>query len=260
MPLSGQVAIVTGASRGIGRAIAIALAERGANVAVAARTEPVPGTIEETAALVEKAGGRALPIEMNVASEADVQRTVEETMARFGRIDILVNNAGTNWSRPVHEFEAARWELILKVNTLGPFLCAKYVIPHMMKQGSGHIINVSSIAAVRVHEGSSAYSSSKAALEALTMALANELHQHRVCCNAIRLEGVVETPGTTMLLQSTRAASDMWPPEIMGEAAAYLCQQPFPFTGQIRTIASLRKFVPRIDEILRGIKKAHAES
>ena len=252
MSLEQQVAIVTGASRGIGRAIALALAERGADIVVAARREPVPGTIEETAAMVEDRGRRALAVDMNVAKEEDVQRTVAEALQAFGRIDMLVNNAGTNWSRPIRDFEPQRWELVLKVNAFGPFLCSRAVIPHMAERGSGHILNVSSIAAVKAGPGGSAYSASKAALEALTHSLAAELHSDGVCVNAIRLEGVVETPGTTMLLSSTGHREGMWPPEIMGEAAAYICSQRFPFTGQVRTIASLRRYVPRIDELLAG--------
>ncbi len=251
MNLKDRVAIVTGA----GRAIAVALAARGADIVVAARTEPVPGTIEETAAMVRELGRRALPVEMSVASEEDVRRTVAAALAEFGRIDILVNNAGTNWNRTVQEFEPRRWELILKVNAYGPFLCSREVIPHMIERGGGHILNVSSIAAVRVNPGSSAYSASKAALEALTTGLSNELYRHRVCVNAIRLEGSVATPGTTLLLKTGTPIERMWPPEVMGEAAAYCCSRDFPFTGQIRTVASLRPFVPRIDELLRVFER-----
>ena len=253
MTLKDQVAIVTGASRGIGRAISVALASQGADIVVAARTEPVPGTIEETAAMVEGLGRRALPVEMNVADEGDVHRTVQAALEHFGRVDILVNNAGTNWARPVKDFEPARWELVLRVNVLGPFYFSKHVIPHMIERGSGHILNISSIAAVRVQPGSSAYSASKAALEALTIGLSNELYPHKICAKAIRLEGTVATPGTTMLLKTGTPDSAMWPPEIMGEAAAFICRQPFPYTGQIRTIAQLRRYLPRIDELLSAV-------
>ncbi len=253
--LRDQVAIVTGASRGIGRAIALALAARGAHIVVAARTEPVPGTIEETAAMVRQLGVKALPIETNVTDEEDVRRTVEAALRDFGRIDILVNNAGTNWRRNIREFEPKRWELVLKVNAYGPFLCAREVIPHMVQRGSGHILNISSIAAVRADPGSSAYSASKAALEALTIGLSNELFKDRICANAIRLEGAVATPGTTMLLRTGTPVETMWPPEVMGEAAVFMCSQPFPFTGQVRTIASLRPYVPRIDALLTEFER-----
>ncbi len=254
MSLTDQVAIVTGASRGIGRAISLALANAGAHIVVAARTEPIPGTVEETATMVRELGREALPLEMDVASETDVKHTIDETLKKFGRIDIMVNNAGTNWSRNVADFESKRWELVMKVNVLGPFLCSRHVLPHMIERGSGHILNISSISAVRPRPGSSAYSASKAALDALTIASSMETHEHGVQVNALRVEGTIETPGTTMLLQ-LKPTEPMWPAEIVGEAASYVCSQPFPYTGNICALAELRSSVPRIDEILSGLEQ-----
>ena len=247
----GRVAIVTGSSRGIGRAIAVEFAEQGADVVVAARREPVPGTIEETAAMVEQRGRRTLPVDLDVTDEAAVAAMTEEALRRFGRIDILVNNAGTNWSAPVADFPRSRWELVLRVNAIGPFICSKAVFPHMIERGSGHIVNISSIAAVRPRAETSAYSASKAALEALSATLAREVQPDGVCVNALRIEGNIETPGTTLLLK-LKPKQPMWPPEIAGEAVAYICRQPFPFTGQVRTIASLRRYSPRLDAMLRA--------
>ena len=247
----GRVAIVTGSSRGIGRAIAVQLAEQGADIVVAARREPVPGTIEETAAMVEERGRRALPVDLDVTDEAAVVAMTDETLRRFGRIDMLINNAGTNWSTPVADFPRSRWELVLRVNALGPFVCSKAVLPHMTERGSGHIVNISSIAAVRMRAETSAYTASKAALEGLTGVLAREVQPHGICVNALRVEGNIETPGTTMLLKLNPDRA-MWPPEIVAEAVSYICRQPFPFTGQVRTIASLRRFSPRLDEMLRS--------
>ncbi|MSQ26253.1 MAG: SDR family oxidoreductase [Dehalococcoidia bacterium] len=248
--VSGQVAIVTGASRGIGRAIALALAQRGCAIVAAARREPVPGTVEETVALIAAQGRRAVPVDMDVTNHDDVRRTVAAALEHFGRLDILVNNAATNWLRPVAEIDPARWEMVLRVNTLGPFLCSQAVIPHMAKLGRGHILNISSMRAVTPAAGSSAYCASKAALEALTLVLAQELAPQRICVNAIRLEGTVDTPGATVLLKKSLPREHLWPAEIMGHAAAYICSQAFPFTGQVRTIASLRLDVPAIDAIL----------
>ena len=247
----GRVAIVTGSSRGIGRAIAVELAEQGADIVVAARREPVPGTIEETAAMVEERGRRALPVDLDVTDEAAVTSMMDETLRRFGRIDMLINNAGTNWSTPVADFPRSRWELVLRVNALGPFVCSKAVLPHMTERGSGHIVNISSIAAVRMRAETSAYTASKAALEGLTGVLAREVQPHGICVNALRVEGNIETPGTTMLLK-LKPDRAMWPPEIVAEAVSYICRQPFPFTGQVRTIASLRRFSPHLDEMLRS--------
>ena len=250
MDITGQVAIVTGASRGIGRAIAIGLAQRGCDIVAAARREPVPGTVEETAALIAAQGRSALPLEMDVTRADDVRRTVDAALERFGRVDILVNNAGTNWPRAVADIDPKRWEMVLRVNTLGPFLCSQAVIPHMARQGHGHILNISSMRAVTPAAGSSAYCASKAALEAFTLVLAQELTAPRICVNAIRLEGTVDTPGATVLLKKSLPREHLWPVEIMGHAASYICSQPFPFTGQVRTVASLRPHAPAIDAIL----------
>lgn len=200
--------------------------------------------------MVKQLGRQAVPVEMNVTSEADVKRTIETALANFGRLDILVNNAGTNWSQSVVDFDPKRWELGLKVNALGPFLCSKYALPHLIKQRRGHILNISSIRAVQFAPASSAYAASKAALEALTGSLAMEVYKNGVCVNALRVEGTVETPGTTMLLKLKRT---MWPAEVIGEAAAFVINQPFPYTGHIRTISDLRPFVPRIDELLASV-------
>ncbi len=250
MDFEGKTAFVTGASRGIGRAICLSLAERGANVVVAARVEPVPGTIEETVAMVEALGCRALPIELDVTDEGAVKAAITRSIEAFGGLDILVNNAGTNMPSPVRDIESKRWELVMKVNAVAPFLCSKYAIPALPRDGTAHILNISSIRAVQPKAGSSAYCASKAALEALTTVLAHELHDDCICVNAIRLEGTVATPGTTQLMQTTVPLERLWPVEIMGEAAAYMCSRRFPFTGQVRTIKSLRRNVPRIDEIL----------
>ena len=185
-----------------------------------------------------------------MTDEEAVKRAIAQTVEAFGGLDLLVNNAGTNMLGPVKDIESRQWELVLKVNALGPFLCAKHAIPALPRDGTAHILNISSVRAVQPRAGSSAYCASKAALEALTTVLARELHDEAICVNAIRLEGTVATPGTTQLMNLPLAPEHMWPVEIMGEAAAYVCSRRFPFTGQVRTIKSLRRHVPRIDEIL----------
>jgi NAD(P)-dependent dehydrogenase (short-subunit alcohol dehydrogenase family) len=255
-PLDGQVALVTGGSRGIGRAIALALAAAGADLIVAARTEPVPGTVEEAAEAVRALGRRALPLELDVGNPESVQATVRQGLKTFGRIDILVNNAGTNWARPFLEFPPNRWELVLRVNTTGPFLCSQAVLPAMLAQGRGHILNISSIAAVPTGgpDGSIAYSVSKAALDRLTLGLAGELQGRGVAVNALRVEGTVETEGTRLLLLTGRDRRGWWPPEIIGHAARHVVlQDPAAFHGRIVTIADLRPHVSEIDQILANL-------
>jgi citronellol/citronellal dehydrogenase len=254
--LAGQVALVTGSSRGIGRAIALALAAAGADIIVAARTEPVPGTIAETAEMVRTLSRRALPVELDVGRPDSVQEVVRLGLAEFGRIDILVNNAGTNWARPFLEFPAGRWDLVLRVNTTGPFLCSQAVLPTMLAQGRGHILNISSIAALPTGgpDASIAYSVSKAALDRLTLGLAGELGARGVGVNALRVEGTVETEGTRLLLLTGRDRTGWWPPEIIGHAARYVAlQDPTTYTGRIVTIADLRSHVPEVDQILSNL-------
>src|SRR3990170_2403766 len=148
-PLSGQVAVVTGASRGIGRAIAVEFARAGADVVVTARTSEavpskLPGTVEETARQVEALGRRALAISADVTNEEQVQAMASRTLEEFGQVDILVNNAGISFPAPFHQTPLKRWDLVMNVNLRGPVMCTQAFLPSMMERRSGSIINVSS--------------------------------------------------------------------------------------------------------------------
>jgi citronellol/citronellal dehydrogenase len=204
MLLSGRVAIVTGASRGIGKAIAIGLAKEGADVVVAARTEQVkderlPGTIYETVKEIERLNCRGLPLKCDVAEEKSVNDMVRKATEAFGRIDILVNNAGVAFSHPVLETPLRRWELVLKVNLTGTFLCCKAVLPKMIEQGGGSIINISSLAANERNGGSVftglAYATAKAGIERFTWGLAAEVGRHHIRANCIKPARVIDTEG-----------------------------------------------------------------
>jgi dehydrogenase/reductase SDR family member 4 len=188
--LDGKVAIVTGGSRGIGRSIALALAEHGASVVVSARKAP---DIEQVVREIESAGGKALGVEANVRDAAALQNLVEQTVARFGRLDVLVNNAGTN---PVFgqtlEIEERAWDTVMNTNVKAPWLLARLCVPHLKAAGGGSIINVSSTAGVRVSRGLGAYSVSKAALIMLTKVLAVELGKDKIRVNAIA-PGLIRT-------------------------------------------------------------------
>ncbi len=200
----GKVAIVTGASRGIGKAIALGLAREGAKVVVAARSETapsesLPGTIHETVAEIEKLGGKALAVRCDVTDEASIAALVEITLARFGRIDVLINNAAIDFPFPAREMPLKRWDIVMKVNATGPFLCAKAVLPTMIAQGGGSIVNITSNAGAERGSGtvgySAVYGASKAALDRFTWALAAEEGRHNIAVNALKPWGVVSTEG-----------------------------------------------------------------
>ena len=187
--LEGRVAIVTGASRGLGHAMSLALARAGADVVAAARTtEPgglLPGTIGETARQVEALGRRALPVQCDVTKDDQVEAMVASALAELGRVDLLINNAGVGFVVPIAEMTMKRWDLVLAVNLRGAVLCSKAVLPAMTAKGSGAIVNVSSMLARRSVPGWAAYSASKAAIERFTVSLAEEVRPHGVAVNCL---------------------------------------------------------------------------
>lgn len=201
MELEGKVAIITGSSRGLGKAIALDFAREGAAVVVAARTEAenekLPGTIYKTAEEIEKIGRRALSVKCDVTNEQSIEDMVQKVLSEFGRIDILVNNAGTAFYYPVIDTPVKRWELVLKVNLTGVFLCSKAVLPHMIRQRSGSIINISSLAADEKVGGKVstglAYAVTKAGLDRFTWGLAGEVGRFNIAVNCLKPYGVVDT-------------------------------------------------------------------
>jgi 3-oxoacyl-[acyl-carrier protein] reductase len=184
MKLTNKVALVTGAGRGIGAAIAVTLAEYGCDV-VANDIAPLDRA-EQVVRDIEQLGRKALAIEADVSDHEQVKRMVEQTLATFGRLDVLVNNAGIIRRGTLADHTPAEWERVLKVNLWGPFNCLKEVVPVMVKQASGKIINISSIAG-KVGDLASApsYGASKGALNAFTKAMARELAPHGITVNAI---------------------------------------------------------------------------
>ena len=175
--LAGQVAVVTGASSGLGRATAIALAQAGANIALLARSKD---DLTQVATEVETTGRRALALPVDLAREAEVLGAVERAVDAFGRIDVLVNAAGTDVPGPVADLAIEDWDRVLAVNLRAPFVLAKAVFPYMRQAGQGTIVNVSSVAGKRGWANAAAYCASKFGLTGLTQALAAEGKAHGI--------------------------------------------------------------------------------
>ena len=199
--LEGKVAIITGASRGVGEYMAIEFAREGCNVVVAARTEAegqsrLEGTIGETARELEKLGVRALAVRCDVTDDAEIEALVARTIAEFGRVDILVNNAGIMAPAKLVDMPLKRWDLMWRVNVRGAIACSKAVLPHMIVKRDGVIFNISSIAGDQGGAGNIAYKLTKHALRQLAEGLANEERDHNIRVFALSPLGWVPTPGT----------------------------------------------------------------
>jgi NAD(P)-dependent dehydrogenase (short-subunit alcohol dehydrogenase family) len=184
--LKGKVALVTGGSRGIGRAIALTFAEAGADLVVSSRNRKPP-ELEDVAARARSLGSRASAFPAHVGKKEEVERLVGKTLEEMGRIDILVNNAGANpVLSPMAELEEEAFDKVLEVNLKGAFLMSKAAVPAMIRQGGGRIINISSISGLRARaDGTGAYCVSKAALNMMTQVMARELAPHNILVNAV---------------------------------------------------------------------------
>jgi NAD(P)-dependent dehydrogenase (short-subunit alcohol dehydrogenase family) len=244
MDIAGKVAVVTGASRGIGRAVAVALAQSGADVVCTARSteaqphKVLPGTIEDTARQVQALGRRALAVPVDVSKEDEVEVMARRVLAEFGRLDILVNNAAVAAHGSFLEVPVRRWDLVMNVNVRGVYLCTRAFLPSMIEKGSGCIINVSSYAAHTEGSWGLAYSVSKAALERLTTGLAAEVSPSGVVVNALQIERYVSSEGFVYL--SPGADLSTWDkPETVGEALLWLVSREPSFTGQIVTLGDI---------------------
>lgn len=239
--LEGKVAIVTGASRGIGQAIAELFAEEGAKVVGAARTihegdHQLEGSLDRTVQRIRDAGGEATGVAANVSEEDDCNELVEAARAAYGPIDILVNNAALNYYIPIIDYPASRWMRSFAVNVHGPFMLSKAVLPDMVERGSGAIVNISSGAAIgpgrgpyedTPARGGVMYGASKAALERFTQGLAQEVYNDGVSVTCFSPSQVVPTPGTVFhKLVDGMDDPRGEPPSMMARAALLLVTEP----------------------------------
>jgi NAD(P)-dependent dehydrogenase (short-subunit alcohol dehydrogenase family) len=244
MKLVDKVAIVTGASRGLGKAMAIELAREGASVAVAARTVeagkgPLPGTIHETVNEIKKLGGNAMAVRCDVSKEEDVAVMVDQVEREYGAVDIMVNNAGVTTPESFLKLTTKKWDLVMNVNLRGTFLCTKAVLPRMVEKRSGSVINLSSILAKTV-KFSIPYGATKAAIERYTLGLAKEMKKFNIAVNALRPDFTV-TEAVETFLQDVDT-SDWQRPEMWGKYTALVAaQNAETLTGRILDVEALRE-------------------
>ena len=225
--LAGRVALVSGANRGIGKGIALALAKEGARVALVARDL---GKLDETAAEVRTLGADAAAFRADVADESQVRRLEEEVLTRFGGLSILVNNAGMNIRKPMTEFSLAEWNQVIGTNLTGVFLMCRSFVPHIRSGGSGRIVNIASMMGRISMPGRCAYSASKAALIGFTKALALELATDGITVNAV-------SPGP-LATEINRSLLD--DPELSRQ---FLSKIPLGRWGEVREVAALTAFL-----------------
>jgi citronellol/citronellal dehydrogenase len=236
MSVKGKTLFITGASRGIGLAIALRAAADGANIAVAAKTvEPHPkleGTIHSAAAEIAKAGGRALPIAVDVRDEASVQAGLDETADKFGGIDIVVNNASAIQLTPVAATDMRRYDLMQQINARGTFMVSKFAIPYLTRRENPHILMLSPPLdmAEKWFAPHTAYSMAKFGMSLVVLGLAGEL-RGKVAVNALWPRTTIATAAIKNLLGGDAMMRRSRKPEIIAEAAYRIFQKPKSFTG-----------------------------
>jgi NAD(P)-dependent dehydrogenase (short-subunit alcohol dehydrogenase family) len=244
MDLRGKVAIVTGASRGVGAATAVALAEAGAKVACAARStdatpHKTPGTLEQTLARIAALGGEAIAVPTNLANEDEVVAMVRRTAERFGRVDVLVNNAAITFVGDL-DIPLKRYDLVMNVDLRAPLVAMREAVPLMKKAGGGAIVNVSSAAALYPHAGLMAYGIAKVGLERLTIDVAKQLQRHRIGVNCFRIDVPVASEGFVANTPGLDR-SDWEPSEVAAEGILWVLRQPHTYSGRRLSMYRLRE-------------------
>ena len=237
MASAGRVALVTGASQGIGRACALKLAQSGATLALAARSQE---KLQQLAAEIEAAGNKAAVFPMDASDEDQVKSAFKAVLAQFGKIDILVNNAGITRDQLVMRMKRADWDSVLNTNLTSAYLCTQHAVGSMLKQRWGRIINITSIFG---QMGQANYAASKAGLIGLTMAIAREVGSRSITCNAVS-PGFIETAMTSGLSDDLKQnAVKMIPlgrvgtPEDVASAVAFLASEEASYiTGHVLNV------------------------
>ena len=231
MPLNGKTLFITGGSRGIGLAIGLRAAAEGANVAIAAKTATphpkLPGTIHTAAAEIEQAGGKALPLVVDVRDEDSVKRAIDQTAAAFGGIDIVVNNASAIQLAPVAQTDMRRFDLMHQVNARGTFMVSKYALPHLENAANPHILMLSPPLdmAEKWFAGHTAYAMAKFGMSLVVLGLAGEL-RGKVAVNALWPRTIIATSAVKNLLGGDAIMSRSRTPEIVADAAVAIFRKP----------------------------------
>ncbi len=247
--LDGKIALITGASRGIGKAIAELFAEEGARVVCAARTveegsHPLEGSLDTTLRGIRDAGGEATPVAADISRFEECERLMRETRAAYGDLDVLVNNAALTYFIPVAELPPNKWLRSFAVNVHAPFYLSKLALEQMIPRRSGAIVNISSGAAIGPGRGpypeppprgGTLYGAEKAALERFTQGLASEVYKHGVSVTCVSPSLVVPTPGVVFhRLMEGRDPREAEAPEMMARAALLLATEPLDkVTGRV---------------------------
>ena len=250
MSFAGKSVIVTGASRGVGKAIATELGRRGALVVCAARasaTNPLrlPGTVDETARAVTEAGGQGVAVQCDLTSDDDVARLVDVTMERFGRLDMLVNNAAVTFGGDL-DIEMKRFDVLMRINVRAPLLATRLAQPHLaVAPDGGRILNVGSVTATGYFPTMMTYGMSKAALEHLTVTSAAVLRAGNIAVNCYRIDVQVASEGYVM--NSPGADHSAWADTpTAADGAIWMLEQPVGWTGRIVPMLALAEHVPSI--------------
>jgi len=238
MSLKGKTLFITGASRGIGLAIALRAARDGAQIAIAAKTETphpkLPGTIHTAAKEIEQAGGRALAIACDVRDEATVKAAIDKTVAAFGGLDIVVNNASAISPTPVAATDMRRFDLMHQVNARGTFLVCKYAIPHLARAANPHILMISPPLDMRERwfAPHTAYSLAKFGMSLVALGLAGELRAQGIAVNALWPRTTIATSAIRNLLGGDEVMRRSRTPDILADAAHAIFEKPAKsFTG-----------------------------